>query len=120
MDGNLGPIIECSHRSLVSIGTLLSALPASMTQRIARRELSIPHLEELNCTLSLDTFTDLKNMVEALWSNGEGGGDIRRVFRSRCKIASGSATGAEEVRPWEAEMRVLFERLSIEGEITFL
>jgi len=122
LEGNLGPIVERLHRSLVSVGPLLSVLPASMVQRIARRELTLPHLEELNCILNLGTFTDLKNMVEALWSNREDsyGAVVRGVSCCRCKIARGSATGEENFGRCENEMRVLFNRLSIDGWVEFL
>ena len=128
MEGNLGPIVERSHRSLVSVGAKVGSvqsesvfLPASTVQRIARRELSLPRLEELDCMLDLDTFADLKGMVEALWSNGEGnrGATIRKVFRAKCKIASGSGS-REDFDRWEEEMRVLFRRLSINGWVELL
>ena len=117
MKGNLWPIIERSHRSLVSIDTALSALPASMAQRIACRELTLPHLKYLCCTLDLDTFTDLKNMVDALWLDGEGahGAAVRRMLCCRCNIASVSSAGGEDFDCWEEEMKVLLNRLSVNG-----
>ena len=121
----MAPTIEQSYRSLVSIGTsLLSVMwPASTAQRIAHQELTLPHLKNLNCMLNLDTFTDftdLKNMLEAIWPKGEDShsGHVRGVFHSECKITSRNA--AREFGRWEEEMRVLFARLSIDGQVEFL
>ena len=122
LKGDLTPIIERSHCSLVSIDTVFAALPASTAQQIARRELILPHLEKLRCALDLDTFTDLKAMVEALWSDGDGtrGSAVRRMFCSKCKIASVSTAGEEDFNRWEEEMKVLLKRLSIDGWVEFL
>jgi hypothetical protein len=124
MEGNLGPIVEHSHRSLDFVGVLPAAsfpiLPASTSQRLSCRELTLPHLVELNCVLNLDTFTDAENLVKALWSNGGGRGDIRRVFQLNCKINSGSAARQEDFGRWEEEMRDLFKSLSIDGWVHFL
>ena len=115
--GNLGPIIERLHGSLVSIGTVYSALPASMAHPIARRELTLPLLEELHCMLNVNNVTDLKAMVEDLWSNGEGGSDRRRVFRCKWVVPLGQSFTTRAAYAWEAEMTVLSKRLSIEGEV---
>ena len=112
LEGNLGPVVERLHRSLVSIS---AGLPASTVQRITYRELTLPHLEELNCALEVDTVTDLKNMVEALWPNGQVGGNVRRKFHSKCKIVCGRSVGKEELCRWEQEMKASLNRLSIEG-----
>jgi hypothetical protein len=98
MEGNLVPIIERSHSSLVCVGAALPVkLPASVVQRIARRELTLPHLQLLSCILDLNAFTDLKDMVVALWSDGD---DIRRVFRGECNILRPSTVGEED---WSLE-----------------
>ena len=54
LDGNIGPIVEQSHSSLVSFGTLLSAFPASMVQRIIRRDVTLRHTSDnwLVCLIS--------------------------------------------------------------------
>ena len=116
--GNLGPIVEHLHRSLVSIDTVSSAFPASAVQRIARRELILPRLEELRCVLNLDTFTDLKNMVEALWSNGDGAHGVT----VRTMICSASVRGARrgDFDRWEEEIKVSLKRLSVGGWVVFV